>query len=169
MNLLRWVSLLGPVLAACASCVYTTSPGLQTHIRSVRVESFKGLEGYPGLEAELARELAKEFRTDGTLSPCSAEADVVLRGSLRAVRRIPIQEDRLDDVVVGQIVVEALIWLEESGTGRLLMDRELVSSRDVVPSEGMWRLRRGQTEQVALRGAVQALARNIVRRVVEVW
>lgn len=158
----------GLVLAACQSCVYTASSALPAHIRSVRVEVFGGLAGYPGLEAELARAIAEEFRADGTLTLASAGADAVLRGSLRAVRRVPLEEDRLDDVIAGQMVVEALVTFEDS-SGEALLRRELVTSRDVLPSEGIWRARRGEGEPDALASAVRALARNIVRRVVEVW
>ena len=156
-------------LAATAGCVYTTECALPGHVRTVRVEMFENRTGYAGLEAELARSIVREFGVDGRLRPSGAGADSVLKGSVAAVRRSVIQEDKLDDVVTGRVTVKAVITFEDAVGGSLLLDKELVTSRDVLVSEGVFRLRRGETEIDARASAVNALARNIVRRVIEVW
>ena len=156
-------------LAVTAGCVYTIHSALPPHVRTVRVEMFENPTGYPGLEAELAKAVAREFQVDGRLRPSGAGADAVLSGRIAAVRRSVIQEDALDDVVTGQVTIEAVIWFEDVSGSSVLLRRELVTSRDVLDTEGVFRLRRGETEPDARGGAVNALARNIVRRVVEVW
>ena len=151
------------------ACVYTTESALPPHVRTVRVEMFENRTGYPGIEAELARSIVREFQVDGRLRPSGAGADSVLKGSVAAVARSVIQEDVHDDVVTGQVTVKAVITFEDLSGGSVLLEKELVTSRDVLDSEGVFRLRRGETEPDARTGAVNALARNIVRRVVEVW
>jgi hypothetical protein len=135
----------------------------------VRVEMFENRTGYPGLEAELAEALVREFQVDGRLRPSGAGADSVLKGSVAAVARSVIQEDLYDDVVTGRVTVKAVIVFEDLSGGSVLLEKELVTSRDVLDSEGAFRLRRGETGLDARASAVSALARNIVRRVVEVW
>ncbi len=156
-------------LAAATGCVYTTESALPAHVRTVRVEMFENRTGYPGLEAELARSIVREFQVDGRLRPAGAGADSVLRGSVAAVKRSVIQEDKLDDVVTGQVTVKAVITFEDAIGGEVLLKKELVTSSDVLDTEGVFRLRRGETELEGRTAAVNALARNIVRRVIEVW
>lgn len=156
-------------LAAAAGCVYTTDSALPAHVRTVRVEMFENRTGYPGLEADLADAVARELQIDGRLRPSSAGADSVLKGRLVAVRRAVVQEDALDDVVTGRVTLEAVITFEDAVGGTVLLTKELVTSREVLDSEGVFRLRRGETEVDARSSAVNALARNVVRRVVEVW
>lgn len=163
------VSLALAALAVTAGCVYTTESALPAHVRTVRVEMFENRTGYPGLEAELAKSIAREFQVDGRLRPSGAGADSVLKGSIAAVRRSVIQEDKLDDVVTGRVTVKAVIMFEDAVGGEVLLRNELVTSRDALDTEGVFRLRRGETELEGRLSAVNALARNIVRRVIEVW
>jgi hypothetical protein len=162
--------LLGLAALACAvSCAYTAGTGLPEHVRTVSVEVFENRTGYPGLEAELALALVREFQAEGTLEVASRFPDSVLTGSLLAVRRGVLQEDGLDDVVTGQVTVEAAVTLEGAAAGRALIEDEVVTSREVRDASGVYRLRRGEAEAEGRRGALRALARNIVRRVVEAW
>ncbi len=156
-------------LAFSTSCVYTFGSALPAHIRNVRVEVFVNRTGYPGLEAELARALVREFQVDGTVVPTSRASDSVLRGRLAAVGRSVLQEDEFDDVVTGSVTLVAVVTFEDAVTGKALLSKERVTSRDVRATEGVYRLRLGETEADARRSAVVELARNIVRRVVEVW
>ena len=156
-------------LAACGACVYTLESALPSHIRTVRVDVFENRTGYPGLEAELAKALVREFQADGTLVPGGRFADSVLRGTLVEVRRSVLQEDAFDDVVTGQVTVAAVLTLEDSAGGEPLLAGERVTSADARGSEGMYRLATGQTEAGALDSALRELARNVVRRTVEAW
>ena len=72
-------------------------------------------------------------------------------------------------MVTGRVTLEAVITFEDAVGGTVLLTKELVTSREVLDSEGVFRLRRGETEVDARSSAVNALARNVVRRVVEVW
>jgi hypothetical protein len=156
-------------LAVSGSCVYTSGSGLPEHVRTVRVEVFENRTGYPGLEAELAAALVREFEVDGTLVPSTRAADSVLTGRIVALARSVLQEDALDDVVTGQVALEAVISLHDAHLGEGLLEHELVTSRDVRDAEGVYRRRRGQTELDARGSALRELARNVVRRCVEVW
>ena len=156
-------------LAAATSCVYTFESALPAHIRTVRVEVFANATGYPGLEAQLARALVREFQVDGTVVPGSRYADSVLRGRLVFVGRSVVQEDGYDDVVTGQLSLAAVVNLEDTTSGEALLSNERVTSRDVRSSEGVYRMRLGEAEAEARADAVTELARNIVRRVVEAW
>ncbi|MHC4506233.1 MAG: DNA repair protein RecO, partial [Planctomycetota bacterium] len=163
---------LSPALAAlvfATSCVYTFESALPAHIRTVRVEVFANATGYPGVEAELAKALVREFQVDGTVVPGSRYADSVLRGRLVFVGRSVVQEDAYDDVVTGQLSLGAVVSLEDASSGEELLSNEQVTSRDVRSSEGVYRMQLGETEAEARADAVTELARNIVRRVVEVW
>ena len=156
-------------LAVSGSCVYTTGTALPAHVRTVRAEVFDNRTRYPGLDAELADALVRELLADGTLRPASRNADSVLRGRLVSVRVSVLEEDDLDDLVAGQVRVAAVVTLEDVAARRNLLENESVTSREVLDAEGVYRLRRGETELDARLAAVRALARNIVRRVVEVW
>jgi hypothetical protein len=162
---LAWLA----ALACAVSCAYTAGTGLPEHVRTVRVEVFENRTGYPGLEAELAVALVREFQADGALEVASMFADSVLTGSLLVVRRGVLQEDGLDDVVTGQVTVEAAVTLEDAATGRMLLKDEVVTSREVRDASGVYRLRRGEAEAEGRQRALRALARNIVRRIVEAW
>ena len=155
-------------LAAAAGCIYTTKSSLPERIRTVRLEPFENRTAYPGLDAELLDALARRFLEDGRLRPAGSGADAVLEGRITAVRRSVIQEDAYDDVVTGRVVIEAEISFHDL-EGEVVMKRELVTSRDGVGLDGVFRLRRAQTEGEALAAAVDALARNMVRRVLEDW
>lgn len=111
----------------------------------------------------------RAFQADGTLVPVSRNADAVLRGAVKSVIRRGLQEDALDDVVAGRVTVVAVIALTDVSTGKLLLERTTVTSAATRPDEGLYRLSRGETESGARSDAVAELARNIVRRVVEVW
>ncbi len=156
-------------LAACGSCVYTFESALPSHIRTVRVDVFENRTGYPGLEAEFAKVLVREFQADGTLVPGARYADSVLRGALIEVRRSVLQEDEFDDVVTGQVAVVAIVTFEDAAGDDPLLEREQVTSSDARGSEGVFRRATGGTEEGALDAALGELARNIVRRTVEVW
>jgi len=157
------------VLAAGASCAYTAASGLPAHIRTVRVEVFENLTAYPGLGAELAAAVVREFQVDGTLAPTSRAAGAVLRGRITRVERSVLQEDAFDDAVTGQVTVEAVVSLADVAGGSALLDEELVTSAGTDQTEGIWRLRRGEMELDGLASAVRALAREVVRRAVEAW
>ena len=157
------------VLAICTSCAYTTVSSLPAHIKTVRAEAFENRTGYPGLEGRLSAALVRAFQADGTLVPVSRNADAVLRGAVKSVIRRGLQEDALDDVVAGRVPVVAVIALTDVSTGKLLLERTTVTSAATRPDEGLYRLSRGETESGARSDAVAELARNIVRRVVEVW
>ena len=135
----------------------------------MRVEVLENGTGYPGLVAELARELVRQFQADGTVVPASRYGDSALRGAIVSVRRSVLQEDEFDDVVTGQFAIVAVIAFEDLVEGKPLLAAERVTSTDVRGSEGVYRLGIGETESDARRRAVRALAQNIVRRVGEVW
>ncbi len=156
-------------LAVSGACAYTTRPGLPAHIRTVRVEVFENRTPYPGIEAELVSAIVREFAADGTVLPTSRAADSVLRGRVVRVRREVLQEDALDDVVTGRVTVEVVISLEDSARGAVLLRNEFVTSRGTDASEGIWRLRSGQSEAEGRAAAVRSLARNVMRKVVELW
>jgi hypothetical protein len=156
-------------LAASGGCVYTSESALPAHIKTVRVEVFENRTGYPGLEAELARLLVREFQADGTLVPGGRFADSVLRGTLARVGRSVLQEDASDDVVTGQVTVSAVVTLEDSAGDAPLLASERVTSSDARGSEGVFRRATGGTEAAALDASLRELARNIVRRAVEAW
>jgi len=156
-------------LAASGGCAYTFEPALPAHIRTVRVDVFENRTGYPGLEAELAKALVREFQGDGTLVPGGRFADSVVKGTLVAVSRSVLQEDEFDDVVTGQVTVATVVTFEDSAGGGALLAAERVTSADARKSEGVFRLATGGTEEAALGAALRELARNIVRRTVEVW
>ncbi len=156
-------------LAASDGCVYTSESALPAHIRTVRVDVFENRTGYPGLEAEFARALVREFQADGTLVPGGRSADSVLRGTLVSVGRSVLQEDAFDDVVTGQVTVSAVVTLEDAAGDAPLLARERVTSADARGSEGVFRRATGGTESAALNAALRELARNIVRRAVEAW
>jgi hypothetical protein len=111
----------------------------------------------------------REFQADGTLVPGGRFADSVLRGTVVLVRRSVLQEDEFDDVVTGQVTVAAVVTFEDATGDKALLAGERVTSADARGSEGVFRLATGETESGALGAAVQELARNIVRRAVEVW
>jgi hypothetical protein len=156
-------------LAACASCIYTAESSLPAHIRTVRIEMFDNRSGYPGMDALVVEELARAFHVDGTLRAVSRNADAVLSGAVVAVRRSVVQEDSLDDVVTGRVVVTASVTFVDVSSDTRLLDRASVLSTDTRGDAGLFRLRRGETEAAARDAAAAELARSIVRRVVEVW
>ena len=63
----------------------------------------------------------------------------------------------------------AVLTFEDSAGDKPLLTGERVTSADARGSEGVFRLATGGTERAALRASLDELARNIVRRVVEVW
>lgn len=168
MRLKLSFSLLLATLAIQSSCVYTSTPALSRGIKSCHVGLFVNTSGYPGLNAKLKAALTRSFLLDGTMRPVGSNADAKLEGRVLRVNRRSLQEDAYDDTLTGS--VELVVSITLTGpNGEVLLKNERVSSRDVFKATGTYRLDLGVTEASGLDSATVELARNIVRRCVEVW
>lgn len=161
-------TLLLATLAIQASCAYTSTPALSRGIKSCKVELFLNSSGYPELGPKLKAALTRGFLLDGSMRPVGSNADANLEGRIIEVNRRSLQEDAFDDTLTGSVELIVSITLKRPD-GEVILQNERVSSRDVFMATGTYRRELGVTEASATDTAIGELARNIVRRCVEVW
>ena len=168
-NSLRGAEWLLILLALCVSgCRYTVMPPAPGGARTVFIPVFRNDTLERGIECALTSAIAAQFAADGRLRPVSGKADLTLTGKVVRPRRESLKEDKYGTPVDRRSVFVAEITLVDAA-GKKLLDGRAVSSVSTDESAGLCLLRKGQTELSADKDAVDTLARNIVRAVVELW
>lgn len=165
-GLARWVGVL--LLAAwLPACGYSGREPFPEAYRSVAVPVFGNRSFERGVEFDLAEAITKELRRRSPYAVTrSASGDTVLEGEVVSVRRTLLDRREVGGVPqeVEVAVVIDFVWRDAS-TGEVILDRrgfEGVGRH--VPTSPV-----GEPVQVAIRDAVQRLARDVVSTMRRDW
>jgi hypothetical protein len=165
----------GPVLlvsaALCAGgwgCRYRAAGALPEGLRTVGVTMLRNETRFPGLEAEVTREIITALNSDGRLTVVAAEGepDLLLAGRVESYVRQSVRTDRYGDPAAFTIVVQARVSARRAD-GEYLFRNLRVTNRAADPESGSVDLGRGQSERRGRERAVRDLGRNIARSLVE--
>lgn len=134
----RWLAgpaslLLGLFLAGCAYHLGPTG-GQRSRERSVQVQTLVNHTAEPRLVSALGQALREQIQRDGTFRlQTRGEADIVLGGTITKYDRQFISVKAGDALTPRdyRILITARIVARDRGTGRVLLDRELVGRTEV--------------------------------------
>ena len=151
-------------------CAYRAGSTLPAGIRTVSIPVLANKTRAQGLDGEVTSALVAEFQTEGALRPVAAEvADCTLRGSVVSYRRDVVRKGAEKVPTIRQVVIEVKVDLVSVADGSTLIDDLAVTSVETDPTAGYFRIDAGESERLGRERAVSALARNVVRSVVERW
>jgi hypothetical protein len=168
--------------AAClmfllAGCGYTTRSTIASKYHTVHVPPFyssiditresdvgnKYKIYRPGLERDVTKTLTNKFLFDGNVRPGDADSsDLELKGELVEFRRDPLRYKDNDDVEEYRLNLVVNISLWDKKENKLLWEEKgFTGDTTYFPAQ--------QSEDTAIKAALDDLARRIVARVVEEW
>jgi hypothetical protein len=165
----------GPVLALSAAlcaagwgCRYQAAGALPEGLRTVGVTMLRNETRFPGLEAEVTRQVITALNSDGRLTvvPAEGEPDLLLAGRVVSYVRKSVRTDRYGDPAAFNVVIAARVSARRAEGGFLFKNLR-VTSRDADPESGSVDLGRGQSERRGRERAVRDLGRNVARSLVE--
>ncbi|MBF0384529.1 MAG: hypothetical protein HQL27_01530 [Candidatus Omnitrophica bacterium] len=157
-------------------CGYTTKSNLSGSLRTVYVDSFENKVDFtsdgnrniylPLLEVKLRNEVISRYQFDGNLrvGP-EAEADLVLKGSLKNYEREGLRYTDNDDVEEYLVRVTADLELKDNRNGNVLWTETNFAGEKSYFVTGV----KATSEETAISGAITDLARRIVERTIENW
>ena len=167
-------------LVLLVGCGYTTGSLLPTHFKKICVDSFinkidvsrefsdkRGYEMYrSGLESDITRAVIDRFIFDGNLSVVKADdADLLMKGELVYFTKEPLRYDNYDNIEEYRVVVSVNVELEDASTGKILWREEGFTGEYTYRTTGTL----AASEESALSGAVEDLAKRLVEKTVEGW
>lgn len=181
------------VLVLASACGYRLGGGteaLPDTARTVTIKLFRNNTREHGLDVRLRRAIEEEFRRRGTLEIADDGADLVLSGEIRRFASVPVAFSATDEAVQYQGVLQVSFRLTERESGRVVSDTPLLQAtqdfgavtgvvvtsspnfqRGTIDSRDLVNLTNqqlgGARRRDALRGLLDALARDMYQRAVE--
>jgi hypothetical protein len=122
------------------------------------------------LEVEVTEAVRKVFLQNGRLQLAGREsANLILEGDVVRLRRQTIRHDRYGDPAEVQLEIQARISLYDVKEARYILRNLSVTNDQQRTSAGTYDLRRGESEALGRERAVESLARNVARQVLDRW
>ena len=159
-------------LAAAASlwgCAYSFVESPAAGARTLRLVVFENSTRDRGLEAQLAKALARELALDGRLRLVNEGGELVLAGRILKAHRRTLFKDGYGDAVERKLVLDCSVDLLDARDGRYILKGRKVSSDEADPAAGIWDMRRGEFFGLGAESAVTQLARAVARLVLVGW
>jgi hypothetical protein len=160
-----------------AGCGYTTRSLIASKYRTVHITPFYSSIDItqesdvgnryriyrPGLETDITKTLTNKFLFDGNVRPGDADtSDLELKGELVEFRRDPLRYKTNDDVEEYRLNLVVNISLWDKKENKLLWEEKgFTGDTSYFPAQN--------SENAAIKVALDDLARRIVARVVEEW
>ena len=154
--------------AFLSGCAYSFAESPAAGARTLRLVVFENPTRDRGLEARLAKALARELGLDGRLRLVSEGGELVLTGSILRTRRGTLFRDKYGDAVERKFALDCSVDLLDTRDGRYVLKGRKVSSEEADPAAGIWDMRRGEYFGLA-ESAVAQLARAVARLVLLGW
>ena len=135
-------------------------PAKLSHIHSIAVPTFENKTLKQRSQVLVANEVIKKIQQDGSYEIAELNsADAILRGVVTDVTRRQLRSSRTDTLRTReiQIIVEVTYTLEESETGKILLEGN-IAGRAGAYLDPNFQLTERQTLQLAARNAAAALA-----------
>jgi hypothetical protein len=172
-NARRWIlSLFLAVLPILAGgCPYSHTGALPQHVQTVRVPTFKTRKNVfeYGLEGRLTRAVIERLAHDPRVQVVDGNEDAILTGTITDVDRSVLRETTTDRPSLVRLVITAKVSFEDRVEGEYLMENVTVRSSSSSAGAGIYDLERGQSPSEAETKALEALADEIVRRIIAGW
>jgi hypothetical protein len=161
-------------LCVAGGCSYSTRNALPSHLKTIAVPVFANkthVDDYTRkLEVEVTDMVRNAFIQTGELKLAGREnANMILEGEVTTMERELLRTDRFGDPAEVRLTVRARISLYDVKEAKYLLKNQLVTNAEKKSESGVYSLRRGESEQLARRQAVEDLGRQIARRVTEYW
>lgn len=144
----RWRSLVGAFLLGLTALLlpscengghftilgYTTRPNYDPNIRTVRLNIFKNLTMYRGLEFELAESLTREIelQTPFKVVGLGSSADTELSGTIVTYNKNVINRNQENEIREAETVLAALVVWRDLRTGEVISN-PLPGARPAIP------------------------------------
>ena len=158
------------ISAAQCGCSYSMAGSLPAGLRTVWIPVFGNTTRAHWVEAEVTSGVVSEFQAEGALRPAPKHrADCALRGEITSYRKTLVRKDSSGAPLAGQAVLECELSLEDLRDGKMVFEGVGVSSTQTDATAGQFHLDRGESERLGRERAVRALAKAVVRSVVEHW
>ncbi len=153
-----------------AGCAYSTRSGLPAHIRTVEVPTFRNTKTfYKGIEGKLTRRVKELINLDPNLRVVNHGGDALLDGEILRITRTVSRETKQDRPASVVLAIEAVVTFSDEVEQRPLIESMKVSSSQASTVAGLYEVDRGEVRATAEEAAIDALAREIVRRTVGMW
>jgi hypothetical protein len=167
-------------LLILSGCGYTTGSLLPAHLKAINVENFANKipltdevsDSYryktyrPLLEVDITRSIIDRFIFDGHLRVVPhKDADLVLEGDLVDFRREPTKYGYDDAIDQYRIAIFVDIRLIDTTTGKVMWSENNFAGSDYYFTTGPQQ----KSENAAVTGALDDLARRVVERTIEAW
>ena len=156
-------------LIAVAGCEVSTRSSLPAHIRTVEVHVFENRTMNYSIEGRLTRRIIEAIHKEPSVRVVNKGGEAILRGEIMEVRRIPIRETTENRPATTQLVVTARVSFWDDVTSEFFLDDAVISSNEAGIAVGLYDEDRGDTYSAAEAAAIDALAREIVRRTLGIW
>jgi hypothetical protein len=161
-------------LATIAGCAYSTRNALPSHLKTIAIPVFGNkthIDDYTRkLEVEATDMTRNAIIQTGELKIAGREnADMILEGDVTAMERELLRTDRFGDPAEVRLTIRARISIYDVKEAKYLLKNQLVTNAEKKSESGVYSLRRGESEQLARKQAVEDLGRQIARRVTEYW
>ena len=159
-----------------SGCGYSTRSALPPSWRTIYVPPFENKIDFtaerqrnlyqPLLEVKVRDAVINRFLFDGSLKIAQEDqAALVLKGELVGYDRGPLRWDDSNDVQEYRIQISVNLRLTEVKDGELVFEEKGFSGEDTYFVSGP----KATSEDAALQGALEDLARRVVERTIENW
>ena len=156
-------------IAAIAGCEVSTRGGLPAHVRTVEVHVFENRTMNYGLEGRLTRSVIEAIHREPSVRIVNTGGEAIIAGEIVDVKRVPIRETISNRPGTTRVVVTARVSFMDDVTRSFLLDDVAISSDMASVTAGLYDEDRGETYSAAEAAAIDALAREIVRRTIGMW
>jgi len=153
---------------------YSSKTRMPDSLKTIAVPVFANktyLEDYTRkLEVDVTNSVRTAFLKQNRLALAGREAaDLVLEGDVLRVERTPLRYNAYGDPAEVQYRVVATISLYNVRDAKYIFKGYTIASDTRRPSSGTYDLRRGESEELGKRAAVENLGRNIAQQVLDHW
>jgi len=156
-------------LIAVAGCEVSTRSSLPAHIRTVEIHVFENRTMNYSIEGRLTRRIIEAVHKEPSVRVVNRGGEAILRGEIMEVRRVPVRETAQNRPATTQLVVTARVSFWDDVTQEFFLEDVAISSNEAGITAGLYDEDRGETYAAAEAAAIDALAREIVRRTLGMW
>jgi hypothetical protein len=167
------VTLLLAGLVALPAC-YTSKTRMPENLKTIAVPIFANktyMDDYTRkLEVEVTDAVRTALLQQGRLQLAGREgADLVLEGDVLKVERMTLRTDRYADPAEMQYRILTSVSLYNVRDAKYVFRNLTVASDTRRPSSGVYDMRRGESEDMGKKKAIEGVGRNIAQYVLDHW
>ena len=170
MRTMTAIAAAGLAVLAATGCAYSTRSGLPAHVQTIEVPTFRNSKTlYKGLEARLTRRVKELVNEDPNVRVVNHGGDASLIGEITDVQKDVPRETKQDRPASVRLTIQAVVSFFDEVEQRPIVQDLRISSREGSEVAGLYEQDRGEVRASAEDAAIDALAREIVRRTLGRW